>query len=402
VFGEPGVGKTRLLHEAATESSRRGVRVARSSCLPLTTPLPFDPVLQLLRSLGEPLPAVATESPRELFGIVADRLERATIDGPLVLCLDDLQWSDAGTIDLVHYGLARLADLPIAWLLAARPATAVVLFAHRLVRAGVLEQLELEALSPADMRGLAEAVLGEEQLSDRLATVLYARTGGSPFLCEELLRALCDMSAPEDASSDGISEFDRLVSGSVSAAIEERVSRLAATAQEALEWAAVLPERFAFEELQAVGGEQLASAPESLAAASFLSGDGSGRWSFVHAIVRDAVYQRLPEHERVRRHAAVADALAGGPPERQAPQRPRHVAGARQRRPISGSPVPPWTAVGARTPLSCTSGQKRWRRRAATSAFAGTRRRARCWRCCERARQIRLNEKLPCCGPGCA
>ena len=70
MFGEPGVGKTRLLHEAATESSRRGVRVARSSCLPLTTPLPFDPVLELLRSLGEPLPAVLTSPPRELFGIV--------------------------------------------------------------------------------------------------------------------------------------------------------------------------------------------------------------------------------------------------------------------------------------------------------------------------------------------
>jgi len=221
VFGEPGVGKTRLLHEGATESSRRGVRVARSSCLPLTTPLPFDPVLELLRSLGEPLPAVATESLRELFGIVVDRLERATIDGPLVLCLDDLQWSDAGTIDLVHYCLARLADLPIAWLVAARPAAAVDRFAHRLVRAGVLEQLELEALSPADMRRLAEAILGEDRVSDRLATVLYARTGGNPFLCEELLLALCDdIAGPGGLGSERSSEIDRLVPGSVSAAIE--------------------------------------------------------------------------------------------------------------------------------------------------------------------------------------
>jgi len=320
VFGEPGVGKTRLLREAANECVRRGVRVAHSRCLPLITPLPFDPVLQLLRSLGEPRRARATESPRELFGIVVDRLEPATMAGPRLLCLDDLQWSDAGTVDLVHYCLARLTDLPIAWLMAARPAAAVEQLAHRLVRAGDLKHLKLESLSSADTRRLAEAILGDSQLSDRLATVLYARTGGNPFLCEELLRALCDVVAREDSSSDGIGEIDRLVPGSVRAAIEERVSRLPESAREALEWATVLPEPFTFEELQAVGGQRLGSAPESLAAASFLCRDPRGGWSFVHSIVRDAVYGQLPEHERVCRHGVVADALVDGPLERRAPQ----------------------------------------------------------------------------------
>ncbi len=317
MLGAPGVGKTRLLREAANRSD---LRVAHCSCLPLITPLPFDPILELLRSLGEPLPAVATESPRELFGMVVDRLERATMDGPLLLCLDDLQWSDPGTIDLVHYCLARLADLPIAWLMAARPAATVELVAHRLARAGVLEQLELEALSAADTRRLAETILGEDRVSERMATVLYARTGGNPFLCEELLRTLSDVAAAPRSSSVAADGIDRLVPGSVSEAIVERTLRLPATAREALEWAAVLPEPFTFEELQAVGGEELGSAPESLAAASFLNGDGRGRWSFVHSIVRDAVYERLPDGERVRRHAAVAEALVDGPLERLAPQ----------------------------------------------------------------------------------
>jgi len=82
----------------------------------------------------------------------------------------------------------------------------------------------------------------------------------------------------------------------------------------------VLPEPFTFEELQAVGGEKLGNAPESLAAASFLTGDRRGRWSFAHSIIRDAVYRRLPEHERVRRHSVIADSPAGGALERRAPQ----------------------------------------------------------------------------------
>jgi len=316
VRGAPGVGKTRLLREATTEAAERGVRVARSSCLPLMTTLPFDPVLELLRSLGEPLPAMATGSPHELFGMVVDRLERATVDGPLLLCLDDLQWSDAGTIDLMHYCLARLVDLPIAWLMAARPGAAVEVVAHRLARDGALEQLELEALSPDEVQELAGALLGEA--GGLLGSVLYARTGGNPFLCEELLRAVGDVAG--SAAGDDLGAIDRLVPASVTDAIKERCARLPATAREALVWAAVLPEPFTFDELEAVGGEELGDATEPLAAASFLTRDELGGWSFVHSIVRDAVYQRLPERDRVRRHAAVADALSDGSPERGAPQ----------------------------------------------------------------------------------
>jgi DNA-binding CsgD family transcriptional regulator len=72
--------------------------------------------------------------------------------------------------------------------------------------------------------------------------------------------------------------------------------------------------------LEAVGGTGAGSAPEELADAGFLVCDEHGRWSFVHSIMHDAVYRRLPEAERVRRHSLVADALVGGPPERLAPQ----------------------------------------------------------------------------------
>jgi len=226
-----------------------------------------------------------------------------------VLCLDDLQWSDAGTIDLVHYCLARLTDLPIAWLLAARPAAAVEQLAHRLVRAGVLEQLELEALAPADVRQLAEEILAD----DRSAS-------GSPPCCTRARQPVPVRGAFAGARGrrrgtrrlqQPRDRRDRSARAPLGErVIEERASRLPATAQEALGWATVLSEPFTFEELQAVGGEELGSTPESLAAAGFLSGDGDGRWSFVHSIVRDAAYLRLPEHERVRRDGVVADSLS--------------------------------------------------------------------------------------------
>lgn len=97
IVGEPGVGKGRLMSEAARLAAEGGVRVGRAGCLPLVTQLPFDPALELLRSLREPVGlGLIGGSPRELFGTVVDRLEQASVSGPLLLCVDDLQWCDFG------------------------------------------------------------------------------------------------------------------------------------------------------------------------------------------------------------------------------------------------------------------------------------------------------------------
>jgi DNA-binding CsgD family transcriptional regulator len=321
VRGAPGVGKTRLLAEAAAVADVRGVRVARAACLPLTTPLPFDPILELLRLLGEPVRAIDRGSSRELFGIVLERLEQASIVGPLLLCLDDLQWSDSAAIDFVHYCLARLTDVPIAWLLAARSGRSQAARAHRLERDGLIERLQLEPLSRRETGRLVGTLLASAKPSEALLETVFERTRGNPFLCVALLEALPEAQVADADAGDSVSDLVAdLVPAPVNDAIEDRALRLTAAGRIALEWAAILPEPFSFDELDAVGGAAVGSAPEELADAGFVVSSGSGRWSFVHSIVRDAAYGRMPERERVRRHSAVADLLADGPLERAAPQ----------------------------------------------------------------------------------
>jgi len=311
VFGEPGVGKTRLLAEAVRVAHERAVRTADVACLPLAASLPFDPAVALLRSLGEPISTRAHDSPRELFEIVVDRLQMASLTGPVLLCVDDLQWSDAATVDLVHYGLARLADLPIGWLLASRPDRRLLARASTLERAGLLQRVQLSALSQADTRGLTEALLPAADVSAEAVEVVYQRTGGNPLLCVELL-----MAVPPAAGTS----LDALVPAGVIAAIEERSLRLSDEARTTLEWATILPEPFSEAELERVAGADAGIAPEELRDAGFLDSARDASWRFVHSIVRDAVYERLRKRERVRRHGVVADALADSPLERRAPQ----------------------------------------------------------------------------------
>jgi predicted ATPase len=190
VVGQAGVGKSRLLTEARRMAMERGVRVAGAGCLPLTTPLPLDPIHQLLRSLGQPRNSAADEPAPDMFRVVLERVEQISVPGPLLLCLDDMQWSDAATIDLVQYCLARLTDVPLAWLLAARPDRPQTHVLHRLQRDGLLERLGLEALSLDETKRLAETVLGNGAVDTNTVSVLQERTGGNAFLCVELLRTL--------------------------------------------------------------------------------------------------------------------------------------------------------------------------------------------------------------------
>ena len=322
VVGAAGVGKTRLVSETARVAAQLGIRVAGTSCLPLTTVLPFDPALELLRRLGVPTGSARIGgSARELFGIVVERLEQTSVSGPLLLCLDDLQWSDAGTVDLVHYCLSRLHDLPLVWLLATRSGNSTARVVHRLERDGLVERLELGPLSGAETRVLAQAILEHTDVGEELLEVVYERTAGNPFLCVELLRSLSPAPAAADGLGDGDSSWiESVIPETVRDAIEERAGRLSLEARAALEWATILPEQFTFVQLEAVGGSDLGSACEELRDAGFLVGAREGHWSFAHSIIHDAVYRRLPEAERVRRHGVVADTLVDAPLEGRGPQ----------------------------------------------------------------------------------
>jgi DNA-binding CsgD family transcriptional regulator len=246
-------------------------------------------------------------------------LEALAAAGPVLLCLDDLQWSDEGTLELVHYCLARLADVHIGWLLASRPASQPGLLGHRLQRAGLVERIELKRLSRAETHALAQAAIGDARMSAELADVLFERAGGNPLLCEQLLEGLPGDVGDRTGGELAAEALADLVPAGVTDSVLERMEDMNAEVRDALLWASVLPVPFTFLDLERVAGRPAAGAPEHLTNAGFLVRHSSGGWEFVHSLVRDAVYRTLPESDRIRRHSDVADAIADGPPERFAP-----------------------------------------------------------------------------------
>ncbi|WP_433385013.1 helix-turn-helix transcriptional regulator [Micromonospora sp. KLBMP9576] len=214
--GESGVGKTRLLREVGARLRDAGALVLTGSCLDIGDASPLHPLLQALRRLDAELTgshARTSSSVRGLLRMFAE--ETAGPDGAgallervsrglhliaegrqLVLVLDDLQWVDRSTRQLLLYLLAGLGDLQLSVLAAVRaeslqgahPLRRVLTELRRLRTVRVLD------LAPLDRAGtdrLAAAVVGRE-LAPEAAELMWQRSGGNPFVVEELARDLRD------------------------------------------------------------------------------------------------------------------------------------------------------------------------------------------------------------------
>lgn len=198
VEGEPGIGKSLLLLEAASVASARGIAVAAGRADQLGRLMPLGPLLSALEESPAPIITARHTFPfPEGSGLllwlaeqVQTSLKERTDSGPLLVTLDDLQWADPATLMALRTLPARLASRPVSWLLARRTAPGHD-DADRLFDLLEEEGATRILLHPLDDGAVAELsadVLGAPA-GEELA-VLAAQAGGNPLLLSELLTGL--------------------------------------------------------------------------------------------------------------------------------------------------------------------------------------------------------------------
>jgi len=122
IEGGPGLGKTRQLKEAFAAAIDLGIRGGRSMADPLDRVVELAPLVEALFQNDPPLferrlLSDQHAAPEQRFWLLHDieaLLERAAMDEPLLVCLDDLHWADNGTAAALRSLPKRLAGLPIA------------------------------------------------------------------------------------------------------------------------------------------------------------------------------------------------------------------------------------------------------------------------------------------------
>ena len=198
VEGGAGIGKSRLLGEVTAMADRLSIRVGSGVADPADAVVPLSVLMAAL--FEGPAPILersalgdAHASPEQRYWLLQDLetlLEGAALKGPLLVCLDDVQWADTGTAAALRALPSRLATVPIGWVVALRPGQGsprVRDSANFLEDRGA-SRIVLGPLDQSAVAQMAADVLGAEPDSDLLE--MAERSAGTPFLLVELLSGL--------------------------------------------------------------------------------------------------------------------------------------------------------------------------------------------------------------------
>ena len=259
VEGGAGMGKSRLLGEVAAMARRLSIRVGRGVADPADTVVQLSVLMEALFEGPSPILertalGDAHASPEQRYWLLQDLealLEGAALKGPLLVCLDDVQWADSGTAAALRALPSRLATVPIGWVIALRPGQG-----SPQVRSAV-EFLEGQgaakiALGPLDQAGVAQMaadVLGAEPDSELLK--MAERPAGSPFLLVELLSGLREEGLVRVES--GRAELvEWRLPHRVSQSMRLRLERMSDSARQVATVAAALGRRFSLDDVAAM------------------------------------------------------------------------------------------------------------------------------------------------------
>lgn len=338
VWGPAGIGKTSVLAAAREVAQRRGVRVLRARGAELEREFGFG----VVRQLFEPLLAAAPAGERAEWlagaaGRAADQLGlpgagtpaatapaaegsdrsflvlhglywlcvQLTATGPVCLVVDDAQWIDPASRRFLEFLLPRLEELPLSVLIAVRTGEGAAddLITELHGRPGTT------VVAPSPLTPAAVGRLLADGLGDDLEPAFVARchraTGGVPFLVEQLARALRE----EGMAPTAVERVESIGGRAVERWVRQRIDRLGEPALRLVRAVAIVesgPLRLAAD-LADLDPRTAVAASDALRGAGVLA--GGHPLTFVHPIVRRAVYDEIGEARRAAAHRRAAQLL---------------------------------------------------------------------------------------------
>lgn len=354
--GEAGIGKTRLAQEFLSQVERNGATILVARAYVEQRALAYAPFVQALRSaLQEPrtadriralaphvradaarlvpelgtgvapdaasnaeppaLPLDAVGAQSRFFDAVVQvmlRLLENKGGAPGVLFIDDAQWLDTASLELLSFFFRRLKNEPLCILLTWR--------GEELAREHSLRRLYADALREERAHLISLTRLGEDEvqalvdvaaergalITPALGSRLYRESEGQPFFLIEALKLL---------EQEGALPADDTLPAGVRELLHSRLARAGETARQVLGAAAVIGRSFDFESVQAVSGrsdQETVDSLEELTAQGLIvesAHAGTPQYDFTHEKLRTLVYEETSLARRRLLHRRAAEAL---------------------------------------------------------------------------------------------
>jgi DNA-binding SARP family transcriptional activator len=342
--GEPGIGKSRLAEEfVAKIASANGAKVAWGRSSEGEGSPAFWPWIQVFRRFahvangggtaslssevdgllrgegldGDELAYLARQDPAAARARLYDSASRLLVElaavHPIVIMLDDLQWADIPSLELLQFLAPQMIDARILVIGIHRDVelSAGTPLAHALgafAREPVVRRMNLSGLSKGEVGDLFREV-SDASLGSRLIETVHDRTEGNPFFVWELIRLI---------DSEGRLQTPETLAHAIPAGVRDvvrrRVARLPERTVTVLTSAAVIGREFDFLLLERVCELPEESVLDDIEAA-LMTGmiadvEGRiGRYRFAHDLVREALSAELSGLRKARLHARVATVL---------------------------------------------------------------------------------------------
>jgi predicted ATPase/class 3 adenylate cyclase len=346
VMGEPGIGKSRLLKEFRESLTPGEGTFYEGRCIHYGKSLSYMPLKDLLKTFfkieesdSEPqlkekilLKAgrldehLVSDMPfiyellslniedktyyniepecrrNKMFSTIARLLARESSRQPVIILIEDLQWIDGTSEELIAYLIQKLENSPILFLLSYRPE-----YSPSWKNQAGYRQIHLNPLSSDSTSALLKSLLPHGELAPDLTSIITAKAGGNPLFLEEYTYALLERDKIQNdggvysipGSPDSIKLPDTL-----RGIIASRIDQLPQDFKNTLQVAAVIGREFGYDLLRSVlkAPQKLRTQLESLENLEFIV-EGSvyseTEYTFKHALIQQVAYDSL-SHKRQR------------------------------------------------------------------------------------------------------
>jgi DNA-binding CsgD family transcriptional regulator len=354
VTGASGAGKSRLVEEVAAEARASGWAHAAGRAYEVESGCPYLVITNAMTALlqrleaaevaraangsesqlarilpglangtGAPVGGADPDAKTQMHWHFAQFLLRLSERQPLLLTLENLQWVDAASLELLHF-LGHQITAASLVLIATYPTEDESAELQRIVRSlasqGSARQLILPPMDQDDVVALVRRTFDATGAAvDDFAKRLFGQAGGNAFFTEEIMKSMVERGSLRNVSGRWVGwETDASdLSISVGASLRARLDTLSADARRVAGIMSVIGGRVQLPLLQRVDGDSslvLAEALEELERRGMIVPPATGEapvYDFAHPIMRRAVYEDLGAARARLYHQLVIQALEG-------------------------------------------------------------------------------------------
>jgi DNA-binding CsgD family transcriptional regulator len=324
--GSAGAGKSALVNHACRLAGARGLHVVPARGAQLELGFPFGVARQIVGPLAADLPELLTGPGRRISRLLDDEelepgetrmtawslvrfILRAAEVRPIFMCVDDGHWADGLSLELLAVLARDLPDAGIGLVVAARAAEPGAPLALReLVASPGVRRLVVRELSDEAVTRLVRSRLPAASLE--FCAACRTAGGGNPFLTHSMIDSLEGEAVMAD--EEAAKKIALLAPPTVVAATAARVGQLGPAARSLAHAAAILERDVRLDVAAALAGLEM---PVAAPAADDLRGariiEGGSEISFVHPLLRNALYEDIPPGRRALLHGHAARLLHG-------------------------------------------------------------------------------------------